>query len=143
MSMNIQSVEKIEILPSNQPNNNTYSFRGGNPIISDLKGGGASAIHLSSRVGVNACFQNVVLVSAASNQSLESIRNYGRLVSSLLSSTHSSQDMATEKSCTAVMSGLDSSSSNMCNNATRFYMRDCFRELVRFLSPQTASTVYR
>ena len=160
MSMNIQSVEKIEILPSNQPNNNTYSFRGGNPIISlqipaqakylkpsslringtfkikgqngvggnpqqlpdnnDLKGGGASAIHLSSRVGVNACFQNVVLVSAASNQSLESIRNYGRLVSSLLSSTHSSQDMATEKSCTAVMSGLDSSSSNMCNNATRF-----------------------
>lgn len=160
MSINIQSVEKVEILPSNQPNNNTYSFRGGNPIITltipaqakylkpsslringnlkitgqatavgaqglpdnlQLKAGGAARTQkLSSRVGVNSCFQNVVLVSAASNQSLESIRNYGRLVSSLLSSTHSSQDMATEKSCTAVLTGVDSSSSVMVNNEVRF-----------------------
>lgn len=160
MSINIQSVEKVEILPSNQPNDNTYSFRGGNPIITlqipsqakylkpsslringtlkitgqavaggpqglpdnlQLKGGGAARQQkLSSRVGVNSCFQNVVLVSAASNQSLESIRNYGRLVASLLSSTHSSQDLMTEKSCTAVLNGLDASSSLMVNNAVRF-----------------------
>jgi len=159
MSVNIVNVEKVEILPSNQPNNNTYSFRGGNPIISlqipaqakylrasslringtfkisgqnvnggavqtpdnnNLKAGGTSSIKLSSRVGVNSCFQNVVLVSASSNQSLESIRNYGRLVTSLLSSTHSGQDLATEKSATAVLNGLNSSSSVMCNNATRF-----------------------
>ena len=29
----ISQVEKFEILPSNQPANNTYSFRQGNPII--------------------------------------------------------------------------------------------------------------
>ena len=77
-------------------------------------------IVMNSRVGVNACFQNVNLISAATNQSLESIRQYGRLVTSILSSTHSQQDMATEKSCTAVMNGLDSASSNMVNNEVRF-----------------------
>ena len=32
-SPNIVNVEKFEVLPSNQPSNNTYSFRNGNPII--------------------------------------------------------------------------------------------------------------
>ena len=31
--LNIVDVEKMEVLPSNQPNNNTYSFKNGNPII--------------------------------------------------------------------------------------------------------------
>ncbi len=90
------------------PNNNT------------LKAVAGKAITMNSRVGVNSCFQNVVLVSAASNQSLETIRQYGRLTASLLSSTHSQQDMMTEKSATAVLSGLASASSNMINNDVRF-----------------------
>ena len=90
------------------------------PDNNNLKGGGANAITLSSRVGVHSCFQNVNLVSAGSNQSLESIRQYGRLVASLLSSTHSGQDMATEKSVVAVMNGLESSSSLLVNNEVSF-----------------------
>ena len=31
--MNIAQVEKVQISPNNQPSNNTYSFKGGNPII--------------------------------------------------------------------------------------------------------------
>ncbi len=90
------------------------------PNNNNSKGGGATAVTLSSRVGVHSCFQNVNLVSAGSNQSLESIRQYGRLVASLLSSTHSGQDMATEKSCVAVMNGIESSSSLMVNNEVNF-----------------------
>ena len=90
------------------------------PNNNNSKGGGANAVTLSSRVGVHSCFQNVNLVSAGSNQSLESIRQYGRLVASLLSSPHSSQDMATEKSCVAVMNGIESSSSLMVNNEVNF-----------------------
>ena len=90
------------------------------PDNNNLKGGGANAITLSSRVGVHSCFQNVNLVSAGSNQSLESIRQYGRLVASLLSSTHSEQDLMSEKSCVAVMNGLESSSSLLVNNEVSF-----------------------
>lgn len=152
--MNIVNVEKFEVLPSNQPANNTYSFRNGNPIITisipsqakllrassvringtlklntsagalpnnnNLKSGGATEIEMSSRVGVHSCFQNIVLSSDASNQSLEAIRQYGRLVASLLSSTHSAQDLATEKSNVALLTGLESSSHNLVNNEVRF-----------------------
>lgn len=153
-SPNIVNVEKFEILPSNQPANNTYSFRGGNPIIeltipaqakflrpssvringtlrlnradgtlvnnNDAKGGGANEVKLNSRVGVHSCFQNVVLSSEATNQSLEAIRQYGRLVSSILSSTHSEQDFMSEKSCVANMNGLSDATANLVNNEVRF-----------------------
>ncbi len=33
MAMNIDAIEKVEILPMNPPPNNAYSFRNGNPII--------------------------------------------------------------------------------------------------------------
>ncbi len=151
----IASVEKFEILPSNQPADNTYSFRGGNPIItlsvpaqakflkpSSVRingtlrlnssagvlpntntvksGSAASDIRLSSRVGVHSCFQNVVLSSETTNQSLESIRQYGRLVSALLSSTHSEQDMANEKSNVALLTGVNGSSGNLTSNEVDF-----------------------
>tara|TARA_R110000782_G_scaffold3069_5_gene11312 strand:+ start:3190 stop:4554 length:1365 start_codon:yes stop_codon:yes gene_type:complete len=155
-SPNIVNVEKFEVLPSNQPSNNTYSFRNGNPIITisvpaqakylrpssvringvlklntsaganvnnnDLNttlGAGKSA-QLSSRVGVHSCFQNVVLSSEATNQSLEAIRQYGRLVSTILSSTHTQQDFMTEKSVTALMNGFNSASGNLVNNEVNF-----------------------
>ena len=153
-SPNIVNVEKFEILPSNQPANNTYSFRGSNPIIemtipaqakflrpssvringilrinnadgtlvnnNTLKGGAAKVVELNSRVGVHSCIQNVVLSSEATNQSLEAIRQYGRLVSTLLSSTHSDQDFMGEKSNVAVMNGLDDATANLINNEVHF-----------------------
>jgi hypothetical protein len=153
---NIVNVEKFEILPSNQPANNTYSFREGNPIIqvtipsqakflkpSSVRINGTlrlnnadgtiannntiisgdnvtSDIRLNSRVGVHSVFQNVVLSSEATNQSLEAIRQYGRLVACLLSSTHSEQDLMSEKSNVALLNGLDDASANLVNNEVRF-----------------------
>ena len=153
-SPNIVDVEKFEILPSNQPANNTYSFREGNPIIqmtipsqakflrpSSVRINGTlrlsnadktlinnngtssntqSDVRLNSRVGVHSVFQNVVLSSEATNQSLEAIRQYGRLVSCLLSSTHSEQDLMSEKSNVALLNGLDDASANLVNNEVRF-----------------------
>ena len=153
-SPNIVNVEKFEVLPSNQPSNNTYSFRNGNPIITisipaqakylrpssvringtlrlntsagalvnnnNLKAGGAVDVSLSSRVGIHSAFQNVVLSSEATNQSLEAIRQYGRLVSTILSSTHTQQDFATEKSLIALMNGFNSGTGNLLNNEVQF-----------------------
>lgn len=152
--LNIVQVEKFEVLPSNQPSNNAYSFRKGTPIITisvpaqakylrpssvringtfrlnnsdgtlvnnnTLKTGALKNATLSSRVGIHSAFQNVVLSSEATNQSLEAIRQYGRLVSSILSSTHTQQDFATEKSVVAVVNGFDSGTSNLCNNEVKF-----------------------
>ena len=153
-SPNIVNVEKFEVLPSNQPSDNTYSFRGGNPIITltipsqakylrpssvkingvlrvqtsagvlgdsnNLKGAGNTEIQLSDRVGVHSAFQNVVLSSEATNQSLESIRQYGRLVSSILSSTHSSDDFMSEKSVVAVCNSIQAPNDNLIANEVSF-----------------------
>ena len=121
---NIASVEKFEILPSNQPADNTYSFRKGNPIITfnigstnkllrassvringtlnvfdadgkhvgnnginQSRAGGApttSAVVLNSRVGASSLFQNVSLASNDTNQTLESVRQYGRMCATVL-----------------------------------------------------------
>ena len=152
--LNIVQVEKFEVLPSNQPSNNSYSFRRGTPICNitipaqakylrpssvringtfrlnnsdgtlvnnnDLKAGGLKNATISSRVGIHSVFQNVVLSSEATNQSLEAIRQYGRLVTSILSSTHTQQDFATEKSVTALVNGFESGTSNLCNNEVKF-----------------------
>ena len=153
-SVNIVDVERFEILPNNQPSNNTYSFRGGNPIISinvpaqnkllkpssvrlngrlriqtaggvlcdpnNLKAGGASVIQTSSRVGVSAFIQNLNVSSEATNQSLESIRQYGRLVNHILSNTHSPDDFASEKSNTSLMTARQSSTDNLYSNEVDF-----------------------
>tara|TARA_R110000782_G_scaffold104697_7_gene192497 strand:+ start:1523 stop:2884 length:1362 start_codon:yes stop_codon:yes gene_type:complete len=154
-SPNIVQVSKFEVLPSNQPANNTYSFRKGNPIITisipaqakflkpssvringtlklnadgtnalpnnnGLKAGATSTFGLSSRVGIHSVFQNVVLSSEATNQSLEAIRQYGRLVSTILGSTHTPQDFMTEKSCVAVLNSVEQSSRNLVNNEIEF-----------------------
>ena len=116
--MNFVEVEKMEVLPSNQPANNTYSFKKGNPIITleiapqskflkpstlringkltvrnsanqvvqnnniviNANGRGGSGtspaaeidVRLNSRIGINSVFQNVVVASNATNQTLES-----------------------------------------------------------------------
>ena len=153
-SPNIVSVEKFEVLPSNQPSNNTYSFRGGTPIITltvpaqakylrpssvringtlrlntsagalpdcnNLKNAGAVVIELSDRVGVHSCFQNIVLSSEATNQSLESVRQYGRLVSTILSSTHSPDDYMCEKSTVSLCNAVQNANDNLVGNEVQF-----------------------
>ncbi len=157
MSFNIVDVEKFEVLPNNQPNNNTYSFRGGTPIISinvpsqakllrpssvringririmtsarvlpdpnqikSVGGAGATDIKLPSRVGVSACIQNVNISSEATNQTLESVRQYGRLVNHFLSNTHSPDDFQHEKAVTNACSALQDTTNNLTIQDTDF-----------------------
>jgi hypothetical protein len=155
--MNIVQIEKFEILPSNQPANNTYSFRNGNPIITfnigsqnkllkastvringklnvlsaagakvnnnGLDGTAAVAVDLNSRIGVNGIFQNVNIASNDTNQTLESIRQYGRMVATVLPSTHSSEDYLSNNSVVEVSPGLDALGGNYVNNEINFSMR--------------------
>lgn len=160
-NLNIVSVEKFEILPSNQPANNTYSFKQGNPIITwdigstnkllrpsslringklrvkaqngDLAGnnginqsrgnGGqatAGAITCNSRLGVNGAFQNVNISSNETNQTLESVRQYGRMLCSVLPSTHSPEDFISNRGVVELNTGMNAVSGNLVNNTTSF-----------------------
>ena len=132
--MNIATVEKVQISPNNQPSNNTYSFKGGNPIITiqiasankllkassvrlngklkvkqadgntpnnqDAKTGGAKNVQLNDKVGVSGLIQNIVLSSEQTGQTLESIRQYGRLVASLVPSLNSQETFTNEHALT-------------------------------------------
>ncbi len=154
MSFNVVDVEKFEVLPNNQPNNNTYSFRGGTPIISinvpaqakllrpssvringrlrvqtsaqglpdanNIKNNGVVDIKIPSRVGVNAVIQNINIASEATNQTLESVRQYGRLVNHILSNTHSPDDFQSEKAITNLCSALQGTTDNLIIQDTDF-----------------------
>ena len=160
-NLNIVSVEKFEILPSNQPANNTYSFKQGNPIITwdigstnkllrpsslringklrvkaqngDLagnnginqsrgNGGGATtgAITCNSRLGVNGAFQNVNISSSETNQTLESLRQYGRMLCTVLPSTHSPEDFISNRGVVELNTGMNAVTGNLVNNTTNF-----------------------
>jgi len=158
----VQQVEKFEILPSNQPANNTYSFRQGNPIVTFnigstnkllrassvringtlrvradganaaarqvdnngiRQGGGTQAVNINGRTGVSGCFQNINLASNDTNQTLESIRQYGRLCASILPSTHSSDDFISNSGVVELNAGQNAVSGNMVNNQVSFSTR--------------------
>ena len=161
----IVNVEKFEILPSNQPANNIYSFRQGNPIItfnigstnkmlkastvrvngrltifsSDGRLAGnnninqsrqnqvgnrtTTNIRLNPRVGVNSLFQNISLASNDTNQTLESVRQYGRLCSTVLPSTHSTEDFMSNQGVVELNTGLENVSADMVNNTVNFSCR--------------------
>ena len=168
-SMNFTEVEKMEVLPSNQPNNNIYSFKAGNPIItleiapqakllkpSTLRingkltvrnaggyiaqnnnivqagngrngNGGAPAgevdIKLNSRVGINSVWQNVVVASNATNQTLESVRQYGRMCGTILAGTHSQDDFISNRGVVALNTAIEEVGKNLNNNTVDFSCR--------------------
>lgn len=154
--MNIINVEKFEVLPSNQPSNNTYSFKAGNPIINFDIGSsnkllkasslringellifsasgtpignnsliaGRDKVQFNSRIGVSGLFQNINISSNDTKQTLESVRQYGRLCSTLLPSIHSSEDFLQHTGCVELNTGMDSSTGNLLNNTVSFSMR--------------------
>jgi len=163
MAMNINQVEKFEILPSNQPANNTYSFKQGNPIVNfdigstnkllkasslringeltilDANGavagnntinqrrgaGGATnnAVQFNSRIGINGMFQNVNISSNDTKQTLESVRQYGRMVATILPSTHSSEDLISQSAVCELNTGVDNATGNLNNNTISFSQR--------------------
>lgn len=154
----ISQVEKFEILPSNQPANNTYSFRQGNPIITfnigstnkllqassvringkltvrdsannivnnnDIRqGGGTQDCRFNGRVGINGCFQNINIASNDTNQTLESVRQYGRLCATILSSTHSEDDLVSNSGVIELNPGQNAVGANLQNNQVHFSSR--------------------
>jgi hypothetical protein len=156
MDMNIESVEKAEIFPLNNPSNNTYSFKQGHGTITfdvaaqakllrpsslrlngtlkvvdnngalpnnnGLKDNNANAIQveLNDRIGVNSIIQNVSINSATTGQTIETVRNYGKMISTLLASTHSSEDYISNQSAVALMTAVQGSSDNLVNNEVKF-----------------------
>tara|TARA_R100000426_G_scaffold82785_2_gene61113 strand:- start:785 stop:2170 length:1386 start_codon:yes stop_codon:yes gene_type:complete len=157
MDMNIESVEKAEIFPLNNPSNNTYSFKQGHGTITfdvasqakllrpsslrlngtlkvvradgttlpDNQGlknnnAGAHQIQLNDRIGVNSVIQNIAINSASTGQTIEQVRNYGKMISTLLATTHSSDDYASNQSAVALMTAVQQSSDNLINNEVKF-----------------------
>ncbi len=155
--MNIESVEKAEIFPLNNPSNNTYSFKQGHGTITfdvasqakllrpsslrlngtlkvvradgttlpDNQGlknnnAGAHQIQLNDRIGVNSVIQNIAINSASTGQTIEQVRNYGKMISTLLATTHSSDDYASNQSAVALMTAVQQSSDNLINNEVKF-----------------------
>ena len=161
---NIASVEKFEILPSNQPADNTYSFRKGNPIITfnigstskllrassvringtltvfdqagalvgngdiNQRRGGAGAattakVTINPRIGVQGLFQNVSLASNDTNQTLESVRQYGRMCATIFPSTHSTEDFLQNEGVVELASGLQGVTGDLVNNSVSFSVK--------------------
>ena len=155
--MNIESVEKAEIFPLNNPSNNTYSFKQGHGTITfdvasqakllrpsslrlngtlkvvradgttlpDNQGlknnnAGAHQIQLNDRIGVNSVIQNIAINSASTGQTIEQVRNYGKMISTLLATTHSSDDYASNQSAVALATAVQFSSDNLINNEVKF-----------------------
>ncbi len=154
--MNIESIEKAEIFPLNNPSNNTYSFKQGHGTItfdvaaqakllrpSSLRLNGtlkvltaANAlpnnnglkdnntnpvtIQLNDRIGVNSVIQNLAINSATTGQTIETVRNYGKMISTLLPSTHSSEDYQSNQSSVSLMTAVQKSSDNLVNNEIKF-----------------------
>ena len=90
------------------------------PDPNNIKGGGASVIRLSSRVGVSSVIQNVNIASEATNQTLEAVRQYGRLVNHILTNTHSPDDFQNEKSVTSMATAQQSTTDNLYIQDTDF-----------------------
>jgi len=157
MDMNIESVEKAEIFPLNNPSNNTYSFKQGHGTITfdvasqakllrpsslrlngtlkvvradgttlpdnqGLKNNNAAPhqIQLNDRIGVNSVIQNIAINSASTGQTIEQVRNYGKMISTLIASTHSSDDYASNQSAVALATAVQFSSDNLLNNEVKF-----------------------
>ena len=157
-NIQVAQVEKFEILPSNQPANNTYSFRNGNPIITFnigatnkllqassvringklvvrdaagaivnnnfiRQGGGTQACQMNGRVGISSVFQNINIASNDTNQTLESVRQYGRLCATILPSTHSEDDFVSNSGVVELNPGQNAVAANLQNNTIHFSTR--------------------
>ena len=144
----IASISRVQITPSNQPSRGNYTFSGGTPSITlvipatdkllrtsslringkitvsnannnDSQGTGASNVQLDPILGVQSVFQTINVASEASGQTLESVRNYGRLCKTLMQNTHGLDDLMSGSVFNAG-NGLRASSGNLVNNKVAF-----------------------
>jgi len=94
---------------------NNHSFVNGGGTLTDVQ--------INPRVAIDSVFQNITISSAKSNQTLESVRQYGRLLSTLMPSTMGASDMLQNQGLVRLATGQQSSSDVMLNNQMSFSLR--------------------
>lgn len=83
------------------------------------KGGARVAVCLNERVGVHSCIQQINL-SSQTNQTLETIRNYGRYLASVIPTTHSQTDLDTSLSNKSLNASRTENAALLVNNDVGF-----------------------
>ena len=145
--------QKVEVMPLNPPNDLTYSFKKGNPIVSfqiaqqdkmllgnsvrlngtlvvnqsggglvnnnTNKGGAAVEVRINERIGVHSCLQQITF-SNQNNQTIESVRQYGRYLSSVVPLTHSADDLNTNLQLKGLQSYKNNITGNLVNVPVEF-----------------------
>jgi hypothetical protein len=76
------------------------------------KGGAATEVRINERIGVHSCIQQITFSSQSTNQTIESCRQYGRYLASVIPSTHSAEDLNTNLQ----LKGLSSYKNNITGN---------------------------
>jgi hypothetical protein len=162
----IEQRQKVEVMPLNPPNDLTYSFKKGNPIVSFQiaaqpklllggsvrlngtlivndnasalpnnnanKGGAAKEIRINERLGVHSCIQQITF-SNQQNQTIESVRQYGRYLASVVPATHSAEDLNTNLQ----LKGLSSYKNNITGNLVNVPVEFSIPFLTGFLNSGT------
>ena len=97
------------------PNNNNLVYGvppGGNPVGTDIQ--------MNPRVGISSVFQNVVVSSNSNNQTLESVRQYGRMCATIIGVSHSNEDYISRLGPITLGTNLLKSTKNNINNEVSF-----------------------
>lgn len=114
-----QSNQHIEVVPSNVTSDGTISFVNGQPVMQFIIGSqdrfiqgssirltgnfglledvgdlpdNADNLLMDNRIGIYSCVDQIVIKSQRTNQTIETIKNYGRFMKSYVASTQSPQD---------------------------------------------------
>lgn len=107
--------------------NGKVKFTGGDGAALDnknLKDGGVDTlVRLNPRVALNSIFQNVSIASGATNMTIESVRQYGRLVATLVPTTHGAQDLLQQQGCVSMTTGVEDATAVMMNNEISFSLK--------------------
>ena len=122
VQFNIASVPKLLRTSSLRVNGTISVLQADKTPVDNLglKNTTATSISMNSRVGVNSVFQNVNIASSESNQTLESVRQYPRLISSVLPSVQSEEDFMNHSGVTSKSTAVGDVTDVMCNNDMSF-----------------------
>ena len=155
--MSSQSNKHIEIVPSNVTSDGTISFVNGQPVMQFIVGSqdrfvlgdsirlvgnfnlqsaegvlpvGGDNLCMDTRTGLYSCIDQIVIKSQRTNQTIETIRNYGRFIKSYAGSTQSPNDALSYSSAqslvnanqTAMDAALSLNLNNLGKNPNPFCM---------------------
>ena len=85
-----------------------------------LKAVSTTDVKINPRVGIHSAFQNVSILSNETGQTLESVRQYGRMVASILPSVQSEEDFLSHSGLIGKQTAEQDSCDAQLNNAMSF-----------------------